>query len=85
MRHADESMSDLYDKIEEDVEFRRIWAGRCGVGFELPSVVPNVSKIGARDAAEKSLKSFLKMRERLVRKRGFEPPTPGPEPDFSTC
>jgi hypothetical protein len=44
MGHADESMSDLYDKINEDVEFRRIWAEKCGFGFELPSVVPNVPK-----------------------------------------
>lgn len=30
-------MSDLYDKIKEDVAFRRKWAERCGFGFELPS------------------------------------------------
>ena len=29
-------MSDLYDKIKEDVAFRRKWAERCGFGFELP-------------------------------------------------
>jgi integrase len=44
MGHADESMSDLYDKIKEDVEFRRKWAEKCGFGFKLPSVVPNVPK-----------------------------------------
>ena len=38
-------MSDLYDKVKEDVGFRRKWAERCGFGFELPSVVPNVPKI----------------------------------------
>jgi hypothetical protein len=27
-------MSDLYDKIKEDVAFRRKWAERCGFGFE---------------------------------------------------
>jgi hypothetical protein len=37
-------MSDLYDKIKEDVVFRRMWAEKCGFGFELPSVVPNVPK-----------------------------------------
>jgi len=26
MGHPDESLSDLYDKISEDVEFRRKWA-----------------------------------------------------------
>jgi len=37
-------MSDLYDKIKEDVSFRRRWAERCGLGFQLASVVPNVPK-----------------------------------------
>jgi len=36
---AGEDMSDLYDKIKEDVGFRKKWAERCGFGFELPSVV----------------------------------------------
>ena len=44
MGHADKDMSDLYDKIKEDVPFRKKWAGQCGFGFELPSVVPNVPK-----------------------------------------
>jgi hypothetical protein len=26
-------MSDLYDKIKEDVAFHRKWAERCGFGF----------------------------------------------------
>jgi hypothetical protein len=29
MGHAGEDMSDLYDKIKEDVAFRRKWAERC--------------------------------------------------------
>jgi hypothetical protein len=32
------------DKINEDVQFRKAWAENCGFGFELPLVVPNVSK-----------------------------------------
>ncbi len=44
MGHADKSMSDLYDKIKEDVGFRREWAEKCGFGFKLPSVVPSVPK-----------------------------------------
>jgi len=44
MAHAGNSMSDLYDKIKEDVQFRKMWAEKCGFGFELPSVVPNVPK-----------------------------------------
>ena len=34
MGHAARDMSDLYDKVKEDVEFRRKWAERCGFGFE---------------------------------------------------
>jgi integrase len=44
MGHAGKDMSDLYDKIKEDVAFRRKWAERCGFGFQLPSVVPSVPK-----------------------------------------
>jgi hypothetical protein len=33
--HAGKDMSDLYDKIKEDVPFRRKWAERCGFGFQL--------------------------------------------------
>ncbi len=42
--HADESMSDLCDKIKEDVEFRRKWSEKCGFGFELSSVVPKCTE-----------------------------------------
>ena len=34
--HADNSMSDLYDKIKEDDAFRLEWAEKCGIGFDLP-------------------------------------------------
>ena len=44
MGHAGKDMSDLYDKIKEDVPFRRKWAERCGFGFQLLPVVPNVPK-----------------------------------------
>jgi hypothetical protein len=44
-------MSDLYDKIKEDVAFRRKWAERCGFGFELLLVVPNVPKTAPQNAA----------------------------------
>jgi integrase len=51
MGHAGESMTDLYDKIKEDVAFRRKWAEKCGFGFELSSKVPNVPKIDGKDEA----------------------------------
>jgi integrase len=54
MGHAGRDMSDLYDKVKEDVEFRRKWAERCGFGFELPSVVPNVPKIVQKSASAKA-------------------------------
>ncbi len=53
MGHADESMSDLYDQIKEDVELRQEWAERCGFGFKLLSVVPNVPNIEEKDDAMK--------------------------------
>ena len=54
MGHANESMSDLYDKIKEDVAFRREWAEKCAFGFKLPSVVPNAPKTEENDEAEKA-------------------------------
>jgi hypothetical protein len=36
MRHAGDSTDDLYDKIKEDVQFRKTWAEEAGFGFELP-------------------------------------------------
>ena len=53
MSHAGKDMSDLYDKIKEDVAFLRKWAERCRFGFELPSLVPNVPKTAEKtEAAE---------------------------------
>jgi integrase len=43
MGHAEENMTDLYDKGKEDPDERRKWAERCGIGFDLPAsglVVP---------------------------------------------
>ena len=52
--HADEDMSGLYDKIRENVAFRKEWAEECGFGFELLSVVPNVPKIVEKAEAAKA-------------------------------
>ncbi len=51
MGHAGETMSDLYDKVKEDVALRREWAEKCGYGFELPPVVPHVPQKGKNEAA----------------------------------
>ena len=53
--HAGKDMSDLYDKIKEDIQFRREWAERSGFGFELPSVVPNVPRTELKDEALKAV------------------------------
>jgi hypothetical protein len=38
-------MSDIYDKIRRDAAFRREWAEKCGIGFDLhPLVEPKVPK-----------------------------------------
>ena len=54
MGHAGKDMSDLYDKIREDVPFRKMWAEKSGFGFELPSVVPNVPKKEDQSEAAKA-------------------------------
>jgi hypothetical protein len=54
MGHAGKDMSDLYDKIKEDVAFRRKWGEKSGYGFELPSVVPNVPTIAEQAEAAKA-------------------------------
>jgi integrase len=46
MGHAPEDMSDRYDKIKEDVTFRKHVAERIGIGFELPpSIAPIAPKL----------------------------------------
>jgi hypothetical protein len=37
MGHAEQDMGDLYDKIKNDVEFRKEVAEKAGFGFKLPS------------------------------------------------
>ena len=58
MGHAGRDMSDLYDKVKEDVVFRRKWAERCGFGFELLAVVPNVPKIVQNSASARARASM---------------------------
>ena len=47
--HAGETMTDLYDKVKEDLQFRLEWAEKCGIGFDLPefglSIVPKVPNV----------------------------------------
>ena len=66
MGHKGNSMDDLYDKIKEDVQFRREWAVRSGFGFELPSVVPSVPK--CTENAEVAVAATPGLRHRL---KGF--------------
>jgi hypothetical protein len=46
MGHADRDMSDLYDKIRQDVKFRKEVAEKAGLGFELPSKTAVVGTSG---------------------------------------
>jgi len=39
MGHANKDMTDRYDKVREDVEFRKDVAEAMGVGFELPKTL----------------------------------------------
>jgi len=41
--HADQSVTDGYSKVKEDVEFRRFTAEEAGLGFHMPTVAPKLS------------------------------------------
>ncbi|MFZ0516925.1 MAG: hypothetical protein WBG23_13370 [Acidobacteriaceae bacterium] len=57
-------VSDLYNKIKEDVEFRREWAEKCGFGFKLSSVVPSVPKTEEKRRSTESRVSLFKLCEK---------------------
>ncbi len=52
--HADESVTDGYSKLKEDVEYRKEVVDKVGLGFALPMenpvVVPNVLKVPRNEA-----------------------------------
>jgi hypothetical protein len=50
-------MDELYDKIKEEVEFRREWAERCGFGFKPPSVVPSLLNVPEMEGKHESRKA----------------------------
>jgi integrase len=57
MGHSVRDMSDLYDKIRQDVQYRKDVAESVGIGFELPKepdVVPSVPRFAAQNAVEVS-------------------------------
>jgi len=47
-------MDDLYDRVRDDVEFRRRKAEEYGIGFQLPSIVPIVPRIATKSMAAKA-------------------------------
>jgi hypothetical protein len=55
MGHTEKTMSDRYNKIKRNVNFRKEQAEKCGIGFELPSVVPNVPKNAVKIKVAKAL------------------------------
>lgn len=54
--HADESVTDGYSKLREDVEYRREVAKEVGLGFEIsdekPALVPNVPRFAVSRVPE---------------------------------
>jgi integrase len=48
--HAANDMTDLYDKIKDDLAFRRAKAEEVGIGFEISPIVPNVPKSASKQA-----------------------------------
>jgi len=52
MGHAEGGMSDLYDKIKNDVGFRKEVAARIGLGFELPSKLVSIGPNGPKIESE---------------------------------
>src|SRR5580704_12395416 len=52
---AGEGMSNLYDKIRHDVEFRKEVAEKAGLGFELPTKVVAIGPNGAKTESKSVL------------------------------
>jgi integrase len=54
--HADQTVTDGYSKLREDVEYRREVSEKIGLGFEIsaqtPDVVPNVPSLGLAVAVQ---------------------------------
>jgi hypothetical protein len=73
-------MGDFYDKIKEDVEFGRMWAEKCGFGFELPSVAPNVLKAVEPMRLRKRLKLLIVNEKEWSGREDSNLRPPGPEP-----
>lgn len=48
MGHAGEGMSDLYDKIKENVSFRKEVAEKAGLGFEIPTKIIVIGRNGRK-------------------------------------
>ena len=55
MGHAGETMTDNYDRVREDLEFRRFTAQQVGLGFDPPVAVKQVSPHSPQKEGPKSL------------------------------
>ncbi len=57
--HADKNVTDGYSKVREDVEFRKDWVRKAGLGFQLPAGIraenPEVVPIGTQAVLEESV------------------------------
>jgi hypothetical protein len=56
--HANTSMSDLYDKVREDPNFRRVEAEKMGVGFEVPKSLKGVQTKPNRIVVRRVVRDF---------------------------
>jgi hypothetical protein len=63
MGHAGENMSDLYDKIRQDMQSRREVVGKAGLGFEISVqkavVGPNGPKIKSKSPLGNGCKCLI--------------------------
>ena len=50
--HANQSVTDGYSKLKEDVEFRKYTAEQAGLGFSLPTTESRVSPIAPKHSRE---------------------------------
>jgi len=48
---AKSSVNDLYDRSQADTKYRKQVAEQVGIGFEIPSIVPNVPKLPESEVA----------------------------------
>jgi hypothetical protein len=72
--HAGEGITDRYSKLAENVELRKEWARRAGLGFELDKVGNPAPKLplhpkAAKPGAHKDPQADIAVKHSLVRRK----------------